>query len=159
MADDTPRFATDGNFDEVRVAGPVVRGIGVLFDIVMIAAGPALVIVLAIFGELNWIGVLGGIAIFCTAGWGGVTHLKSAKRARRRAARVERNGRPAVATVIASRDVSLGEQDGVEITLKITGPEVPSFHTTRRETTGQAHEVGDEFRVVVDPSDGVYRIL
>lgn len=159
MADDTPLYASDGNFDEVRVAGAIVRGFGLVFDVVMIAAGPALVIVLAVFGELNWVGVLGGIAIFCTAGWGGVRHIVSAKRARRRAYRVKRNGRPAVATVLASREVSLGEQDGVEITLKIAGTEVPTFHTTRRETTGQAHEVGDEFRVVVDPSDGAYRIL
>lgn len=159
MADDTPLLASDGNFDEVRLSGPVARAFGYLSAVVQIAAGPALVIVLLLVGELGWPGIVGGIAIACTAGVFGVMQAVSISRQRRRAARLARNGRRAVARVTGSRPRSLGEEDGVELTLVIEGSDVPAFETAHRELARRAHDVGDAFDVIVDPSDGVYRVL
>ncbi len=157
--DDTPLLALDGNFDEVRPAGPIARFFGYLSSVTMIAAGPALVIVLHLVGELQWQGVVGGIAIVCTAGLLGLMQAVSIARQRRRAVRLASNGRRAVARVTGSRSRSLGEEDGVELSLMIEGPGVPAFSTTRREPAGRARDVGDAFEVLVDPDNGVYRVL
>lgn len=156
---DRPPLASNGNFDEVHVSGPVGRFFGYLGAAIEIAAGPALIIVLLVVGELQWPGVVGGIAVLCTAGSMGVRQIVSIQRQRRRAERLARKGRPAVAQVISSRSRPLGEEDGVELTLLIEGPEVPAFRTTRREVAHSARDVGDSFDVLVDRSDRIYRVL
>lgn len=81
----------------------------------------------------------------------------STVRMKRRSERLARNGRPATARVVSARACSLGEETGIELTLRISGAEVPEF-----ETTHQGHDdraVGEEFAVVVDPSDNIFMIL
>ncbi|GAB09669.1 hypothetical protein GOARA_045_00230 [Gordonia araii NBRC 100433] len=159
MAKDTPRLVLDGNADEVRPQGLFVRVVCYFFGALAIAGGPGLVIVLAVVGELGWPGILGGVALTATIGVSGVLEIMSVARNHRRSLRIARTGRPAIARVTASRPRSLGEEDGVELTLAIEGDDVPAFAATHRELARKAHAVGEEFPVLVDPSDGLFRVV
>lgn len=159
MARDGLPLADDGNFDQVVPAGPVARSFAYLWGTVGLLVGPALIVVLAVVGELQWQGIVGGGVTTLAVGGISAASLLATVRMKRRTDRLARNGRPATAHVVGSRTVSIGEETGTELTLRISGPDVPEFETTHRGTDHRIGALGDEFPVVVDPSDNIFMIL
>lgn len=159
MTRDRPILASDGNFDEVVPRGAVARAFGYSGAAIAMLAGPALIVVLALAGELAWQGVVGGMATTVLVGGFGLAEWLSIARGKRRADRLTRTGRPATALVVGARPCSIGEETGTEVTLRISGPEVPEFEVTHRGPTHRVPAVGESLAVVVDPSDGLFRIL
>jgi hypothetical protein len=156
--DDLP-LADDGNFDQVVPAGPAARLFAYVSETVGLLAGPALIVVLYLVGELQWQGILGGVVVTLVVGGMSAASLLATVRMKRRTDRLTRDGRPATAHVVGSRTVSIGEESGTELTLRISGPDVPEFETTHRGRDHRAGALGDEFPVVVDPSDNIFMIL
>ncbi|MEU4385564.1 hypothetical protein [Promicromonospora sp. NPDC023805] len=159
MARDDLPLANDGNFDQVVPAGPVARLFTYVSETVGLLAGPALIVALDLVGELQWQGILGGVVVTVVVGGLSAASLVATVRMKRRTDRLARNGQPATAHVVDSRTVSIGEETGTELTLRISGPDVPEFETTHRGTDHRTGELGDEFPVVVDPSDNIFMIL
>jgi hypothetical protein len=156
--DDLP-LADNGNFDQVVPAGPVARAGAYLMGTIGLLLGPTLVVLLDLGDELQWQGILGGVVVTLLIGGLSAASIVATVRMKRRADRLARNGRPATARVVGTRTVSIGEETGTELTLRISGPEVPEFETTHRDTDRRVGEVGEEFPVVVDPADSVFLIL
>lgn len=159
MKPDELWMAQDGNFAQVIPKGAVARAMIFVGGVVLLLLGPAMMIVIAVAGAFEWPTLVGGIAILLTAGGYGVLSMVSAVRMQRRVRRLARNGRPATAEVIASRTASIGEETGIEVTVRVSGPDVPSFEMTHRSTESRIAALGETFPVIVDPSDGAYRIL
>ena len=157
MERDDPPLAQDGNYDLVVAKGPVARLSAYIFGVIGCLAGPAVVIGLGLAGELAWQGVLGGILTTVIVGGSSAAAMTSTVRMKRRVERLARNGFPATALVISTRDCSLGEEEGTELTLRIGGSKVREFVTTHKGKNYRT--VGEEFPVIVDPTDNIYMIL
>lgn len=157
MKRDDPPLALDGNFDQVIVQGPAARLSIYVAGVIGCLAGPALLVSLVLAGELAWQGVVGAVATTIVLGSFGALEIMSTVRMRRRVQRLARNGRPATGRVIGARGCTLGEETGIEWTLRISGPQVREFETTHRDKDDRG--VGDEFPVVVDPTDNIFMIL
>ena len=80
-------------------------------------------------------------------------------RMQRRVLRLRRDGVAATAEVVASRGVSLGEESGVEVTLRISGDGFPAFQVAHRGGHGAIDKLGARFPLVVDPRDRAYMIV
>ena len=149
--------AIDGNFDLVVPKHPVLRCVSYVFAVIGVLTGPALIVVIAMAGELHPFTVIGGIAIFVTIGIPGIASGRSTARMQRRVNRVKKHGRPATAHAVGSMPVSLGEESGTQLTLSISGPKVPEYRTRLRGTTA-VRDVGDTFEVLVDPRDNAWML-
>ncbi|WP_433273077.1 hypothetical protein ACQPZF_18085 [Actinosynnema sp. CS-041913] len=163
MGSDDLLLADDGNFDQVQPQGPVGRLISYLCASLLMLAGPACIALSAVTGEPAWPGVLVVVAIgvvvtILVGGFGAMLWI-STSRGKRRAGRLARNGRPATARIVGTTSCTLGEESGTELTLRISGPEVPEFETTHRSRLDTVSSLGEEFAVVVDPSDNLFRIV
>lgn len=159
MKPDELWLAQDGNFQQVIPKGVVARVSSYVGGVVLLLLGPALMIGLGAAGAFELPTLIGGIAILATAGSFGVVSMVSTVRMKRRVERLARNGRPATAEVIASRPASLGEETGVEVTVRVSGPDVPEFEMKHRSTESRIAALGETFRVIVDPADGAYMIV
>lgn len=65
-------------------------------------------------------------------------------------------------TLVRSRSRAarfVGEEAGVEVTLRISGPGVAAFETPYRGSDGAIERLGRSFSVIVDPADGAYMIV
>ena len=153
-------LSDDGNFDLVVPKSPLSRFLGYLGSVVLILLGPALMVVLLAAGAFEWPSLVGGIAILVVSGGFGVLTASSIRRMQRRVERLARDGRPATAHVIGSRDVTLGEgESGVELAVRIAAPGMPDIRTRLRGQDTRLTALGDEFPVIVDPADGAYLIV
>ena len=159
MRSDELWLAEDGNFQQVIPKGPVARAMGYVGAVVLLLLGPALIVVVSAAGAFELPTLIGGIAILVVSGGFGILSMVSTARMQRRVERLARNGRPATAEVIASRAASIGEETGVEVTVRVRGPDVPAFEMTHRSTEARIGALGERFRVIVDPADGAYMIL
>lgn len=159
MRPDELWLAEDGNFQQVIPKGPFARAIGYVGSVVLLLLGPALIVVVSAAGAFELPTLIGGIAILVISGGFGVLSMVSITRMQRRVERLARNGRPAAAEVIAARPASIGEETGVEVTVRVSGPDVPAFEMTHRSTDSRIAALGETFRVIVDPADGAYMIV
>lgn len=159
MESDELWIATDGNFDQVIPASAVGRALSYVGSVVGILAGPALMVTLWIAGAFEWPSLAGGIAILLTVGLFSLATMVSTMRMQRRVRRLRGEGREATAEVIASRSVSLGEESGVEVRLRISGEGFPPFEAAHRGSDGAIEKLGARFPVVVDPRDRAYMIV
>ena len=158
MKHDELWMARDGNFHQVIAANAFSRTMSYVGGIIGILAGPVMMIALAVAGAFEWPTLVGGIAILLTLGSYSVAAMVSTRRMQRRVERLRRDGRPAIAEVVGSREVSLGEESGVEATLRISGDGVPTFQVPHRGSSGAIDRLGARFPVIVDPRDGAYLI-
>lgn len=158
MKPDALWLAEDGNFDLVVPASPAARFASYSWAVIALLLGPALIVTLDVVGELHWLSVLGGLAVLVFVGGFGLLSAVSTLRMQRRVERISRRGRPATAEVLGSRAVSLGEETGTEVALRIAGDEVPAFETRYRGTAGAIDRLGARFEVLVDPADRAYLI-
>lgn len=159
MKPDELWLAQDGNFTQVRRKSAVARFASYTAGVIELLAGPALMITLAAVGAFELPSLIGGIALIVFVGGLGLATIVSTVRMQRRVQRLEQHGRPATAEVQDPRSVSLGEETGVEVTLRISGPDVPECETTHRGSDGAIDRLGSSFPVIVDPSDGAYMIV
>lgn len=159
MKPDELWLAQDGNFQQVIPKGRAARVASYIGGAVLLLLGPAMMITVGAAGAFEWPTLLGGIAILATAGGYGVLSTVSTVRMQRRVERLARNGRPAVAEVIGARPASIGEETGVEVTVRVSGPDVPPFEMKHRSTESRIAALGETFRLIVDPSDGAYMII
>jgi hypothetical protein len=159
MKPDELWLAEDGNFQQVIPKGPVARASSYVGGVVLLLLGPALIVVVWVAGAFELPTLLGGIAILVTSGVFGILSMVSTTRMQRRVERLARNGLPATAEVIASRPASIGEETGVEVTVRVSGPDVPAFEMTHRSTESRIAALGETFRLIVDPSDRAYMIV
>ncbi|MFB7252368.1 hypothetical protein [Microbacterium sp. NPDC056234] len=159
MKPDDLWLAQDGNFTQVRRRSLVSRLASYAGGVIGLLAGPAMMITLGAVGAFELPSLIGGVAIIIVVGGLGLATIVSTSRMQRRVHRLEERGRLATAEVLDPRSVSLGEETGVEVTLRISGPGVPVFETTHRGTDGDIERLGSSFRVIVDPSDGAYMIV
>ncbi|MBW9092603.1 hypothetical protein JNB62_02775 [Microbacterium jejuense] len=159
MKPDELWMAQDGNFQQVIPKGPVARAGSYVGGVVLLLLGPALIVVVALAGAFELPTLIGGIAILVISGGFGVLSMVSTARMQRRVHRLARNGRPATAEVIAARPAAIGEETGVEVTVRVSGPDVPEFEMTHRSTESRIAALGETFRVIVDPADGAYQIV
>ena len=159
MKPDDVWLAQDGNFQQVIPQGLVARVSSYIGAAVLLLLGPAMMIVVAAGGAFELPTLIGGIAILVTAGGFGILSAVSTMRMRRRVLRLERTGRPATAEVVSSRSASLGEETGIEVTLRVSGPDVPPFELKHRSTENRIAALGSSFPVIVDPADGAYLIV
>jgi len=159
MKPDELWLAQDGNFTQVRVKGPVARFVSYVGGVIELLIGPALMITLAVVGAFELPTLIGGVAIIVIVGGLGLATIVSTARMQRRVRRLELHGRPATAEVQDPRSVILGEETGVEVTLRISGPGVPAFEAKHRGSDSAIERLGRSFPVIVDPSDGAYMIV
>ncbi|MBB5954246.1 hypothetical protein FHS29_000816 [Saccharothrix tamanrassetensis] len=73
--------------------------------------------------------------------------------------RLERSGVPATAEIVGVREVDLVGGSGVGLRLRVFGVGLVPFEADYLEQRGQRYEVGDRLRVLVDPSDNLFRLL
>ena len=99
------------------------------------------------------------VAVLLTFGLLSLGAMVSTMRMERRVQRLRRDGRAAVADVVDSRSVSLGEGSGVEVTVHISGAEIATFQVVHRGSDGAIGRLGARFPVVVDPKDHAYVIV
>lgn len=158
-ASDDVWLAQDGNFRQVIPKSAFARLSAYVGGAVLLLLGPAMMIVIAAAGAFEWPTLVGGMAIIVTAGGFAVLSIVSTIRMQRRVERLARTGRPATAEVIAVRPASIGEETGVEATLRVSGPDVPAFEMAHRGTESRVGALGERFAVIVDPADGAYLIV
>ncbi|PJJ63275.1 hypothetical protein [Compostimonas suwonensis] len=159
MRSDELWIAEDGNIDRVVPKGPLARFASYASGVIALLLGPALIVVVVAVGEFGWPTIVGGIAVLVVIGGLGLASMVSTARMQRRVERLSQRGRPAVAEVVASKPIPLGEETGIEVTLRVSGAEVPSFQMTHRGMPGQVDRLGQRFPVLVDPADGAYLLV
>lgn len=159
MKSDDLWLAEDGNFTQVVPRGRFARFASYTGGVLELLAGPALMIVIGRVGEFALPTLVGGIAVIVVVGGFGLATIVSTARMQRRVQRLAARGRPATAEVMDPRSVPLGEETGVEVTLLISGPDVPAFQTSYRGSDGRIDRLGASFPVIVDPADGAYMIV
>jgi hypothetical protein len=159
MKPDTLLVANDGNFTLVVPKHPVLRFMSYASAVVGVLLGPALILVITLVGELHVLTIIGGVAILLTTGSWGIRSAISTARMQRRVLRLRARGLPATAQVVGTKSVSLGEETGTQLTLRISGTHVPMFRTTYRGKGSAFEDRGDAFAVVVDPKDNAWLIV
>lgn len=93
--------------------------------------------------------MVGGVAVVRTLGVFSLSSMVSTMRMQR----LNRGGRAAIVDVVDSRSVSLVEERGVEVALRISGQGIATFEVARRGSHGAIGRLGDRVPVVVDPKD------
>jgi ABC-type nickel/cobalt efflux system permease component RcnA len=93
MDRDDPAPAIEASLDEVRPKRHVAWSSTYVNVIVGLAAGPALIAVLALAGELAWHGIVGGVLLALLMGGLGLSELTLAARAKRWMERQARDDR------------------------------------------------------------------
>ncbi|MEO3974105.1 hypothetical protein [Streptomyces sp. CAU 1734] len=101
--------------------------------------------------------IVGGLftAVFtpvCVWAW------RAAGRARARTRRLDRSGIPAAAEVLASVETPVGEGAGVALTLRISGPGLPSFDAVHECGKSPSPQVGEVLFALVDPAGRLFTI-
>jgi hypothetical protein len=93
MGRDVPPLAVDGTLDEVTPKRFRV-GVSTFVNVIVgLAAGPALIAVLALAGELAWHGIVGGVLLALLMGGLGLSELTLAARTKRWMERPARDDR------------------------------------------------------------------
>lgn len=159
MASDELWIAADGNFDQVVPVSTVGRVLIYAGSVIGILAGPAMMVTLFVAGAFQWQSLVGGVAVILTLGLFSLSSIVSTVRMQRRVQRLRRHGRAAIADVADSRSVSLGEESGLEVTLRISGESVATFEVAHRGSHSAIGRLGARFPVVVDPKDQAYMIV
>ncbi len=159
MASDELWIAADGNFDQVVPVSVVGRIASYVGSVIGMVVGPAMVVMLFVAGAFEWQSLVGGVAILFTLGLFSLSSMVSTMRMQRRVQRLCRDGRAAFADVVDSRSVSIGEESGLEITLRISGERIATFEVAHRSSNGAIGRLGARFPVVVDPKGHAYMIV
>ncbi|BCL17308.1 hypothetical protein [Micromonospora sagamiensis] len=107
----------------------------------------------------RWIMAVAGVGV--TASSVGLVRYEARlrDRARRDLRRLETVGVAATAEITAIRPTSLGEEEGIELSLLISGPGFAPFGSASQCKDHPALKVGARLNAVVDPSDGLYVIV
>lgn len=159
MASDELWIAADGNFDQVVSVSFVGRITSYVGSVIGILVGPAMVVMLFVAGAFEWQSLVGGVAILLTLGLFSLNSMVSTMRMQRRVQRLCRDGSAAIADVVDSRSVSIGEESGLEIALRISGERIATFEVAHRGSHGAIGRLGARFPVVVDPKGHAYMIV
>jgi hypothetical protein len=89
-----------------------------------------------------------GIAIWCHTGV-----------QRKQNRRLDDDGVAATAEILTMTEIAWGEDNGVALGLRVSGPGFETFETTWRRSAHPSLRVGLRLTAVVDPSDYLFRVL
>ncbi|RKT67532.1 hypothetical protein DFJ66_0707 [Saccharothrix variisporea] len=125
----------------------------------MVLAGPGV----AVFGTvvqdgwrvMAWAGL--GVTLFMTPL--GVFFMRSLARSRKAERRVREVGVPATAEIVAVTTASVGEDTGVELTLRVTGAGVRPFTGKVSCLPDDDLRVGTTLDALVHPTDNAFTIV
>ncbi|MEV0644798.1 hypothetical protein AB0I28_06005 [Phytomonospora sp. NPDC050363] len=137
--------------------GPIGSLFVYLCCLLMIGAGPALVVLALNAGEGErlpaWIGAMVVLLIILPSGlWFGA----STAVARHRQRRLDIAGLPAVAEIIAVEDKDIDGESGVKVTLRLTGPGFEPFDAVVGCRPEDVLVVGGHLHALVDPDARKY---
>ena len=146
------RFVDDGNAVEWPRRGPVGNLLVYGALLLAILASPTLAY-FAYFDDWGGLAVATSIAMtIAISGYYSVAWI-SIRRDQQRANRLATSGISASAQVLASQWCIVNEENGVALTLRITGPGFEPFQTVHRTELKPGQEVGARLPALVDPTD------
>jgi hypothetical protein len=142
-------------------AHPIRRVLGGVVNGLLFLIAPATVVV-AIVVDMptadRWIMGAAGVGITAYTAIFDRSIARANALARRRTQRLNEVGLPATAEILASTAISLGENNGVALTLRVTGAGVEPFDAVYECEAHPSLRVGAELSAVVAPADGLYAI-
>lgn len=132
-----------------------------LFLAWMCLAGPVLIVCTIMFAEGSdfWIGLLVATILSMLMIPYGTLLWVSEVQEHKQTLRLREVGVSVSAEVLAISSASYGEETGMALTLRFTGPEVAPFQATYTCAADPSLSVGDWLGALVDPSTNAYAIL
>jgi hypothetical protein len=138
-----------------RVLGGVVNGLLFLIAPAMIVVA---VVVDGIPTSSRWIMAAAGVGITVFTAMFDRSVARANTLARRRTERLNEVGVPAKAEILESKSISLGENNGVALTLRVTGEGFAPFEAIYECEAHPSLRTGAELSAVVDPTDRLYAV-
>ncbi|MEV0646016.1 hypothetical protein AB0I28_12200 [Phytomonospora sp. NPDC050363] len=138
--------------------GPVWAGSLYLCCLLMIAAGPVVLGAAVVAPDSERVPdvVTGAVLLLLLPA--GLLLWAATARGRRRERRLDRVGVPATAEILASQTVDIGEQDGVRLTLRVTGDGFGAFESVVEVSAEDDLTVGALLPALVDVERKVFAI-
>jgi hypothetical protein len=102
--------------------------------------------------------VAGGVALTVLFGLLGIATWRSLGLGRQDTKLLDSRGVPATAEILSVAPKAWGEQDGVELGLRISGPGFETFETTFQWKKDDDYQVGGQLAVLVEPSARLYEV-
>jgi hypothetical protein len=140
---------------------PIRRVLGGAVNGLLFLIAPAVVVV-ALMVDMpasnRWIMGGAGVGITVYTAFFDRSIARANALARRRTQRLNEVGVPAAAEILASKAISLGENNGVALTLRVTGEGFEPFDAVYECEAHPSLRVGAELAAVVAPADRLYAI-
>jgi hypothetical protein len=141
---------------------PIRRVLGGAVNALLYLLAPALIVVAVVLDGMSpssrWIMAAAGVGITVYTAVFDRSVARANVLARRQTERLNEVGVPAKAEILASKAISLGENNGVALTLRVTGEGFDPFEAVYECEAHPSLRAGAELSALVDPTDRLYAV-